>query len=186
MQLAIKPGAELSGVKVDLVVAYYADDADIDMTQHPGAYLMPFTGSLEELDRVGPEPAPDAQFDGRPRKAPPLDLIAYAGARRYMAEVGGMTFNGQRYPTDREASQPKITAAYVKALSNPDYAIESFKVGPGLFVRLDNATVHAIGDAMEAHIQACFDVEKAVSADIASGKVKTVAAVNTAFARFDA
>ena len=67
--------------------------------------------------------------------------------------------------TDR-TTQAKITAAYVKASADPGYAIAAWKFAPGLFAPLDAATIIAAADTMEAHVQACFANEAAITAQI--------------------
>lgn len=93
------------------------------------------------------------------------DLIARLAARRYAAEEGGTMFGGQPLSTDR-TTQTKITAAYVKASADPGYTIAAWKFAPGVFAPLDAATIIAVANALEAHVQACFANEAAISAQI--------------------
>jgi hypothetical protein len=86
-------------------------------------------------------------------------------SRRYQAESAGTTFAGFPLATD-PVSQAKITAAYVKASADADYTIPSWKFGPGIFAPLDAATIIAAANAMEAHVQACFANEAALSGQI--------------------
>ena len=90
---------------------------------------------------------------------------ALLAARRYAAEEGGTTFNGLPLATDR-TTQTKITAAYVKAMADPDYVIASWKFAAGVFATLDAQTIIAAANAIEAHVQACFAHEASLSAQI--------------------
>ena len=85
--------------------------------------------------------------------------------RRYEAEEGGTTLGGNPLATDR-MTQSKITAAYVKASVDADYEITAWKTGPGIFSTLTAATIIAAANAIEAHVQACFDNEKTISTEI--------------------
>lgn len=76
---------------------------------------------------------------------------------RWHAETSGV--NGIR--TDRE-SQAMITGAALKALQDAEYVC-SWKTDAG-FVELTAAQILAIADAVRAHVQACFDHERALLA----------------------
>lgn len=84
-------------------------------------------------------------------------LFAALSDRRWRAETAGIVVGGAPIRTDRE-SQSVLTSAYVQAFSNPDFAVR-WKIGQGQFVTLNAATIIAIGDAVTAHVQACFDNE---------------------------
>lgn len=168
-------------VSGERVLAYYEDDVVVPMTAFPGARLVPYAGEMEALGRVGP--APDGSEDGRLYKAPVSpDLAAYAASERYRVEVGGLTFAGHRFDTDREVGQPKITRAELKALSSPAYTIPAFKTASGEFVALSNAEILALGDALDTHVQICFGVEATAKAGVAAGKVTALAQVDALFA----
>jgi len=92
-----------------------------------------------------------------------LKLAALAD-RRWRCETGGITFAQMPLKTD-EDTQRKITGAYVQADKNPAFTAR-WKMGAGLFVTLDAATIIAIGDAVTTHIQACFDNEGSLSDQI--------------------
>lgn len=94
------------------------------------------------------------------------DLLDYLGRKRVAVEEGGIVLNGMTIATDRAVSQAKITAAWAKAKADPTFSIANWKVAPGVFVPLDNATIIAIGDAVTAHVQACFDKEAELAAAI--------------------
>lgn len=170
-------------VSGERVLAYYEDDVAVPMEAFPGARLVPYAGAMEALDRVGP--VPHGREDGRLYKAPASpDLAAYAASERYRAEVGGMTFKGHRFATDREAGQTKITSAETKALRSPDYAIPAFKTASGEFIALSSSDILALGDALDAHVQACFSVEAEVGRGVADGSIATLDDVDALFAVF--
>lgn len=80
---------------------------------------------------------------------------------RWAAETGGMVLQGMTIRTDRE-SQAMITGAALKALQDAEYVC-SWKSDAG-FVELSAPQVLAIADAVRAHVQACFDHERALCA----------------------
>jgi hypothetical protein len=86
---------------------------------------------------------------------------------RWNAEESGTTFGGNPLATDR-TTQAKLTAGYAKAVNDPDFVIASWKFAAGVFGSLDATTIIAAANAVEAHIQACFTNEAALSADVLS------------------
>lgn len=93
------------------------------------------------------------------------ETLARLADRRWQAETGGVILNGAPVKTDRD-TQTKLTAAYVKADKNPDFSIQNWKVADGVFVTLGASTIIATGDAVTAHVQACFDKEASLTATI--------------------
>ena len=106
-------------------------------------------------------------------------LKAYAAARRYAIETGGTTVGGIAIDTTRE-SQGKLTAAWAKAKSDPAFQINNWKTSQGAFVTLNNATIIVLGDAVLAHVQACFDAEAAAFAGIDDDTITSTAQVDAA------
>lgn len=112
--------------------------------------------------------------------APPVtngNLIAYASAKRYAIETGGIVINGSLIATDR-ASQSLITGAYNYVKENPDATV-NFKAMSG-FVELTAAQMVAIANVVAAHVQACFAAEGIVVGAIASGAITTTAEIDAA------
>lgn len=109
--------------------------------------------------------------------APAVDLHAYAAAKRYEIETGGITVNGAAIDTSRD-SQAMITGAYAYSQANPEETIQ-FKATSG-WVTLDPATLAAIATAVGAHVQACFAVESTVAAGIEAGTITTTAEIDAA------
>jgi len=91
--------------------------------------------------------------------------LAELATRRWQAEEGGTTLGGNPLATDR-TTQTKLTAAYIKASADSEYTIPAWKSGPGVFSALNAATIIAAADAIEAHVQACFANEAALSGEI--------------------
>jgi hypothetical protein len=105
----------------------------------------------------------------------PVDLQAYAAAKRYAVETGGIVLNGMSVMTDRQ-SQALITGAYAYVQANPTVTV-SVKTPSG-FVNLAAAEVTAVANAVGAHVQASFAAEDAVVQGIAAGTIKTAADID--------
>jgi hypothetical protein len=111
-------------------------------SKKPDGYYTP-----EEWAALHPPPAPT--FDEL--KAAKYEEIA---AARYAAETGGCTVDGVTIATDR-GSQALLTAAVVTARIDPEFKVR-WKCADGRFVTLDAMQLRAIGDAVTAHVEACF------------------------------
>lgn len=105
------------------------------------------------------------------------DLAAYAAAKRFSVETGGIAAEGYEVSTSRE-SQSLITGAYNYVQANPDVTVK-FKTATG-FVDLTAAQMTAIANAVGAHVQASFAAEQAVDVAITAGTIKTYADIDTA------
>lgn len=75
-------------------------------------------------------------------------------AARYVAETGGIEVDGVTIATDR-GSQALLTAAVVTARLDLEFKTR-WKCANGRFVTLDAMQLRAIGDAVIAHVEACF------------------------------
>ena len=106
-----------------------------------------------------------------------LGLRTQAAARRWAVETGGITVNGAAVYTDRD-TQAKLTAAFTRANANPAFTL-NWKTAGG-FVTLTAAQVIALANAVFDHVQAAFDAEAAVLADIESGTITTTAEIDAA------
>lgn len=92
---------------------------------------------------------------------PTLDeRLSALAALRYEKETAGIEVNGTRIRTDRE-TQSILDSAQRKAESNPDLVVD-WK-GENGWVELTSPQIIAIGNAVFAHVQACFKREKEVS-----------------------
>lgn len=92
-----------------------------------------------------------------------VSLLASVKARRNEAILTGVTVGGVRIATD-DLSQQRIMGAAVAAMMDSAYTVQ-WKTDTG-FVPLDAATILAIATAVRAHVQACFDREAELIAEI--------------------
>lgn len=142
-----------------------------------------FTTDVAELFQPKGSASVGWTWDGV-RFSPPVaanltadDLIAYAAAKRFSVETGGITVENSKVSTDR-ASQSLITGAYNYVQANP-LATVNFKSAGG-FVELAATQMTAIANAVAAHVQSCFAVEAQLSKQIADNTTTTIAAIDAA------
>jgi hypothetical protein len=113
-------------------------------------------------------------YDGKKFSAPVVpaittdDLSAYAAAKRYAIETGGIVINGMSVMTDR-VSQALITGAYNYVDANSGVMVQ-FKTASG-FIELTAAQVKTLANAVAAHVQASFAAECAIDQQIISGTI---------------
>lgn len=108
----------------------------------------------------------------RPLADVKADRIAALASHRYDREIAGFTLGGMGIATD-ERSARLIQGAYTAAKSG--LATSLRWKAPGGFVTLNAEQIIAIGEALFAFVQACFDNEDAHTTDI--NALNTVAAV---------
>jgi len=96
----------------------------------------------------------------------PAAIPSAIAARRYQAEVGGITAGGMPVATDRDSQGLVMGAAFAASL-DPNYTC-NWKTDAG-FVKLDAKTLIAVAQAVRAHVQACFDREEALLAAVKAG-----------------
>jgi len=96
----------------------------------------------------------------------PAPTAAAIAARRYEAEVGGITMNGLQINTD-DRSKLLINGAALEATIDPAYVMQ-WKTTGG-FVELNAQQVIGIARAVRAHVQACFDREAELLAALEAG-----------------
>lgn len=111
---------------------------------------------------VGPLPEPEPE----PEPEVPPDYPAVIAARRWLAETAGITINGMHVETD-DRSKLLINGAALEATIDPGYVMQ-WKAGVG-FVQLTGAQVIGIARAVRAHVQACFDREAVLLAELEAG-----------------
>lgn len=125
------------------MATFYSPDGNPEVWEvKPDGYLTP-----EEWAALHPPPVPT--FDEL--KTAKYDEIA---AARYAAETGGCTVDGVTIATDR-GSQALLTAAVVSARLDVEFKTR-WKCADGRFVTLDAMQLRTIGDAVIAHVEACF------------------------------
>lgn len=120
-------------------------------------------------------PVPVDPVDGRqlwngtawvwPEKTIEEKKIAIA-ARRYQAEIAGITLLEMPLATDRD-SQGLINGAALSAYTDPSYVCR-WKTSAG-YVTLDAATLKAVAKAIRDHVQACFDREDELTKAVEDG-----------------
>lgn len=94
-----------------------------------------------------------------PELIPGIDqsvIKALIAEKRWLEETSGVTYDGRRYPTDRD-SQQVISTMFFMAQLNPAYSVK-FKSLDG-FVDLDAGKIIGLGQAVLAHVQGAFDRE---------------------------
>lgn len=90
---------------------------------------------------------------------------AEAAQKRWEVETGGVTINGKRFMTTREA-QGTITAALIAAQTGALPPGVKWKTADGEFVPVNAQSVAGLYQAVAAHVQACFAAESALVAAI--------------------
>lgn len=91
---------------------------------------------------------------------------AAVAAERYRRETAGVTVGGMPIDTGRD-SQALITGAALAATLDSTYVCR-WKTGMG-FVELNAQQIIGMASTVRAHVQACFDREAALLAEIAAG-----------------
>lgn len=124
-----------------------------------------------------------AQDDPVPDPPTKADLLAHAAAKRWQVETGGVvaTIGGQPFqiPTD-ERTRGVLTAAWAKATADAEYVVIRWKVAPGVYLPLDAATILAMADAVESHVQDCFLANEAVDSKILDETYTTFSEIDAA------
>lgn len=124
--------------------------------------------AAEAIDNPPPPPPPTTE-----------QLFAYAAAKRWQVETGGIAVPGFGTVRTDERTQGVLTAGYVKALANPQYEITDYKTPiQGVYATLTAPQIIALADAVEAHVQACFSANKAVDQAILAGTITTKAEID--------
>lgn len=153
------------------------DDADIAAMFHPSMTWIACNSDVE------PGWTYDAgTFTPPPPPAPPTkdDLIAYAADARWRKEVGGIAVSGVPVATD-DRSKQMIIGARLAADADPDWTSQ-WVGADGAIYSIDAATIIAISNAVQAHVNACFATFASVKAEIDAGTITTTAQIDAAFA----
>lgn len=150
--------------KNGVVVATHDDDQDVPAARYgDGVSLVPISGSSVEIGDALPEPT----------KA---DLLAHAWATRVRALAAGcvVAVDGLQIPIwadDRTIAT--LTALMMRASADPNLIIPSWKARDGQFFELNAGDIATLANGLFAFIQAAFDVEGAVVADIEAENITT-------------
>uniref|UniRef100_UPI003017E1C0 DUF4376 domain-containing protein n=1 Tax=Kaistia sp. MMO-174 TaxID=3081256 RepID=UPI003017E1C0 len=126
---------------------------------------------IEALARLG--------MPGPPIAPTVANLLAYAAAKRFEVETGGVTVGGAPIRTD-EKSQNRVSGAAQLVANDPTLLVIDWEAQPGVWVEVSAADMKAIGIAVGRHVQACFSTLKAVQAAIHSGAITTTAEIDAA------
>lgn len=108
---------------------------------------------------IGPLPEPEPELE----QPTLIDWPARIAARRYAAEVAGIEVAGMRVETD-DRSKLLINGAALEAMIDPEYVL-SWKTAGG-FVDLGADQVLGVARAVRAHVQACFNREATLLAQL--------------------
>lgn len=120
---------------------------------------------------VGPQPVINKLSAVDMNAAKKADLIAYAAAKRYAIETGGIMVGSMEVSTDRQTQQ-MINGAFNMAQQDAEFKT-MWKGSDGSFTELDAETIIALAKAIGAHVSACFSVEATAVAKINSGVFTT-------------
>lgn len=131
---------------------------------------------------AGLPPGDVAEPDPEPPQviAPTVEgLLAYAAAKRWAVETGGITLAGNvRVATDTVA-QTKIAAAKTAFDNGTLTGTIQFKAVSG-WVSADAAVMSAVYAAVVAHLQAGYAAEKAVADAIIAGTITSMTEIDAA------
>jgi len=111
----------------------------------------------------------------------PVDLPAYAAAKRWEREVSGTIWNGWPVLSDRE-SQSKIIAEAVAIEKGERVDGDPWKFADGEFRPLTNEQMDDLAAAVRLHVRNSYGIEAQVLAAIEAGSITTEAQINAAFA----
>ena len=90
---------------------------------------------------------------------------------RYDVEMGGFTLQpeqGGMFVRTDARNRTLLTAAALRATSDPTYEVPNWKTHAGDFITLTNATILQLNGAVEQFIAGCFAKEKALNDAIAA------------------
>lgn len=107
-------------------------------------------------------------------------LTAYAAAKRYDKEVGGVVLGGVPIATD-DRSKLMITGARVAANSDPDWTT-IWQGADGNSYPLTAEQMIGISDGVQAFVSSCFAIYADVKAEIDAGTITTTGEIDAAFA----
>ena len=139
----------------------YVNAAGFHLGTFAGPHTPPSGGIV-----VGSAPGDTRQiWDGRAWGGIPVTADTVA-ARRWQAEVAGITVSGMQVDTGRD-SQALITGAAVSAMLDPTYNVH-WKTAAG-FVVLNAEQIIGLASTVRAHVQACFDREAELLTALADG-----------------
>jgi len=153
----------LDNVVENIIVA----DADTDAPPREDVILV----NVDDTVKVGWMKDANGFVDPNPFVPPVLSLAELKSrkadvlaAKRWEIETGGTVFNGFPVGTDPE-SQTKYIGAVVGAQIDPNVSVK-WKMSDGTFVQLNAQAIVGLAMTVRAHVQACFDREAVLRAEI--------------------
>lgn len=111
-------------------------------------------GSKLEMD--GAQVVDIGELEAVPFETLKAELYEAVRAKRWEVETAGIEVAGERVATDEKA-QGKISGAVLLLDKDPARQVVNWEAQPGVWVALDRPTVEALGVAVGAHVQDCFD-----------------------------
>lgn len=153
-----------------VVLAVHADgDALAPSIYGEGVVVLPYAGPRGVADLIG-QPAPE------------IDLMAYAEAKRYAVENGGVAIDGVLFKTDDRA-KTLLLGARAAAQSDPSYTT-TWYAADGSEHEVAAADIIAISNAVLAHVNRVFGAFKAVKTALLASPptITTLSQVDAAFA----
>lgn len=96
-------------------------------------------------------------------------ILADVAAHRYSVQNGGYTYNplSATFKTDAE-SRLALLGIWTVANANSEFSVSNWKLANGTFIPLSNSQIIAVGNAILAFIQKCFNSEENIKANISS------------------
>jgi hypothetical protein len=145
------------------------DAVEIDAADRDAFVTTPQAWVFQNGARVAAPPPALAELKAK--------AFTHLADRRWQAEIGGISINGSIIATD-EKSQAKFMGAVVAAMLDANYSVQ-WKMPGGSFVTFNHDQIIAVGQAMRAHVQACFDREAELSAQInGASDAEAIAAID--------
>ena len=108
-----------------------------------------------------------------------VTLISYAGRKRWMKEVAGISAGGFQVATD-DRSKQMILGARVAAVADEDFTTP-WVTEDGTIVELNSTQIITLSNAVLAHVQECFTTFAEVKAGIDGHTITTHDQVDEAF-----
>lgn len=154
----IPPGstADVPPPAADHMARVYRNGAWALVPDRRGATWYGPEGVAVVIDRLGDPAGFDPPLSAAGPPPSPAELAAYAKVARDAAEAGGITLGGLAVASGPD-DQTRVANAYNGMLVTGAPSIR-FKASTG-FVVLSLDQVKAVGSALFAHTQACFDAE---------------------------
>lgn len=122
--------------------------------------------------------------DGFAPPAPPAlskaDLTAYAADARWRKEVGGIVVGSVPVATD-DRSKQMIIGARIAADADPNWST-SWVGANGAIYPVDASAITDISNAVQDHVNDCFESFAVIKAEIESGDITTTSEIDAAFA----